>query len=79
MPPIVYPAPAEPHVFGTVSVVLIASAAAAPPSAEAPPAASSTPGSSLSMRQPLADEAGGADRDLARADTDSTLASRSAV
>jgi len=49
MPPTRYPSPVCTVVLGRVSVVMIASAAAGPPSRASPRTAASTPGSSLSI------------------------------
>ena len=79
IPPTFQPAPAITAFFGRVSVVMIAAAAAGPPSAESPPRGPH-PGQQLVHRQPLADQAGRADRDLAGADTPvPTAAQRAAV
>ena len=64
MPPTVKPPREIAAVFGFVSVVMIASAAASPPSTEHGRNGSAQPGEKAVERQPDADDAGGEDDDL---------------
>ena len=68
MPPTVHPSPVTTACLATVSVVRIASAASAPPSVGQARRPRVDAGEQRGHRQPLADQAGRADRDLAGAD-----------
>ncbi len=67
MPPTTNPSPWATACFGTVSVVMIASAATAPPSSESAACAARTPSSRRSAGSGEADQPGGADHDVGRA------------
>ena len=68
MPPIVQPSRCCTVVFGTLSVVMIARAASGPPSSESALTAARDAGGQLVHGQPDADQPGGGDRDVDRAE-----------